>query len=737
MKNTNTGASGEMSANSPRVRPFGAGNSHTAALKVTVVLAFAVHLAYQFNAALHHGSWGQDFDTHKKWIAEATANPWQFLWHFEGFRPDPPIFHLFCAWVYRLTGGIHSLEAIAILCALLNAGALFLAYRLLGELVESAILRVACIVFLLFLPCIMIHGIVLASDALTIPLFVSVIYLLTGLARPQSARRFLCRTFGISALLVIGVGTKFTLGSLVIASSLGVLVLGRAGLLPKRRFITALALVAFVPGLATLAEFFVYMREQGVRSVGINQKGSAMNLRSILFWRSHDAHILDAPPYDEKGVLLPIIGNTPSHDFNLLSPNKYSYPALLQLGIFTDIMNIYQFDPYDGGLGRRSAENQAKMRFAVRSGALFFLAGLLMTPTLTFQTFRGSVRGQRACVILTIIALAGLLYFFNIVAGLPFVMAYWGGYWLPRLILPALITFTLTAFVAADRFAPLRRPVAQWMILFLVIFQSALHASFLWPWGNATPMQPAISLVSPLNCSVLRASPVSFAWEPVAGAEDYWVDLGRGPAKGDILAGYTGGRSQLTVDLNRYLDGQNLYLQIYAKFPDTVIAQGTGTKFAFGTFAAGAAAAAREAVAIETLVLTGMVSFPHKPAGGLEALLTVGTPGAGDFFFVEYLSGDRVRFRYDKWGVGGPLGPEVPIVSGKLYPLTIRYNDDVVTYRLGDLTVFEHRTKLYPASRSEVAVGINRLGGTLPLEPFSGRLDVAPDGLVITPKRAH
>ena len=78
--------------------------------------------------------------------------------------------------------------------------------------------------------------------------------------------------------------------------------------------------------------------------------------------------------------------------------------------------------------------------------------------------------------------LVGLGWFANIVGFLPFVgTAYLLGFWLPRLILPALLLFLLLTFFLLDRTmqGALGRSAA-WVALVAVTAQSALQVAFLW-----------------------------------------------------------------------------------------------------------------------------------------------------------------------------------------------------------------------------------------------------------------
>ena len=74
-------------------------------------------------------------------------------------------------------------------------------------------------------------------------------------------------------------------------------------------------------------------------------------------------------------------------------------------------------------------------------------------------------------------------------------------------------------------------------------------------------------LVSPAAGSTLSTTPVTFTWASVPGAQDYWIDVGTSVGHGDIHGQWTGSAVSLTVDLTGHLNGQPIYVQLYAKFP--------------------------------------------------------------------------------------------------------------------------------------------------------------------------
>jgi 4-amino-4-deoxy-L-arabinose transferase-like glycosyltransferase len=443
--------------------------------KSAVVAAFAVHFIFQANAAFHHGSRGQDFNSQQTAVVMASDHPWWFLTRVNMIMPDPPLYYVACGLVLNLTRAIHYLEVIALFSALVNMLAFLLLYQLMRYLIASAALRTSCLIFLLFLPCLMIQGVVLAADAAMFPIFILLLYFFFKLTRTNSEQRQRLYIAGILIMLAMAVFTKSTFVSQMLAAVVGFAILWQHGFLRKRLAVGAMGLT----GLLLLIGILITL--QYVRAFGLHDRFFSMSIRDIVFFHKADPHIFRAPSYDE-----PVRGPhaAPYSPYELEQQHKYSYPALLHLSTFTDILNIYQYDPTDSIFGERSASNASRMRFAVKSGLLFSLAFLILTPVALFRALYGSViqRNPRHAF-WSIVAVCALGWFLNIVVFLPDVPAYLGGFWLPRYIIPALICFIALSAWEVDRRLSSRSGAWGIVICLLVVFQSLIHLSFLWPWG--------------------------------------------------------------------------------------------------------------------------------------------------------------------------------------------------------------------------------------------------------------
>lgn len=449
--------------------------------KRTLIFSFVIYFIWQINAIFHHGSWGQDFGAHLTWVHMAQSDLIGWLTTFNGTRTNPPLYHFLAGIVFRLTGDHHSLEIFALCCVMVNAIALYLLYQVLSQLVTTQVMRLACMIFLLFIPFGMIQAVVFATDGLATPCFFILLYLFTLLAKPLSLHSFKMIVSSITILLTIALTIKFTFLSLVPAAFFSYLVLYRVGSLSRKRSLCAI-LVLLIPATWGYFEMHQYRSNVdynlGISKEWINPIDSPhMNLRSLLMVKRIDSDLLAALPYNYSED-----GKT----YSLLIPNHYSYPALLHLGMFTDILGVYQYDPKDEYFGPRTAQNQHLMAIAVKTGLLFSICAAIAVPLMILYCVFGVWhRRERFYTIGMITALFSCAFFLNIVLFFPEIPGvYAGGYWLPRLVVPALICFFMLAFAFGDRLITKRYPSVAWLFLICVIFQSMVHLSFLWPWHH-------------------------------------------------------------------------------------------------------------------------------------------------------------------------------------------------------------------------------------------------------------
>jgi hypothetical protein len=451
---------------------------------ICVIAALSVYLVYQIHATAFHGYMGQDWNTHKLWIARAARDPWNYFNNYTWEQTNPPLYHLIAGAVKRIIGLKYYLPAIALMNVAYGFAGVCFAYGVVRRLIASGWLRIAAIVFVLFLPFAMIHAQVVASDALATPLFWLLLWLIVSFRPNSSTRQFAVRIVLLSFLLSAAIFVKFTFESVVIAAAVWTMSLWWTGQLTRSRLATMLVIVCAVPSLVGYREMVRYNSQAHahtfVRPSMAALTQSEMNPRSLLSLRPADVDVLSAPQYDQRNV---------DGTYNVVTSNKHSYAAILHLAMFTDILNIYQFDPYDYYFGQRTVRNEERMRAAVRTAVV---ASALTVIAVCVLLMKSSVsvlirRNPADFTIWTVLLFCGA-WFANIVGVLPFVsQSYGAGYWLPRLTAPALIGFFVLAFVAADKSRRISKP---WriMILLAVLVQSTLHASFLWPTRSPGPL---------------------------------------------------------------------------------------------------------------------------------------------------------------------------------------------------------------------------------------------------------
>jgi hypothetical protein len=288
----------------------------------------------------------------------------------------------------------------------------------------------------------------------------------------------------LSFLLSAAIFVKFTFGSVVMAAAVWTMSLRWTSQVTRSRLAMMLTIVCVVPSLVGYREMVRYNSQAHAHTIvrpsvaALSQ--SEMNLRSLLSLRQADVDVLSAPPYDQRNV---------DGTYNLVTSNKHSYAAILHLAMFTDILNIYQFDPYDYYFGQRTVRNDQLMRVAVRTAVV--ASGLTVMAVFVLLMKSGIsvlIRRKPADFAIWTVLLFCVAWFTNIVGVLPFVLeSYGAGYWTPRLTAPALIGFFVLAFVAADKSRRISRPL-RIAILLAVLVQSTLHASFLWPTRSPSPL---------------------------------------------------------------------------------------------------------------------------------------------------------------------------------------------------------------------------------------------------------
>jgi hypothetical protein len=116
------------------------------------------------------------------------------------------------------------------------------------------------------------------------------------------------------------------------------------------------------------------------------------------------------------------------------------------------------------------------------------------------------------------------------------------------------------------------------------------------------------------------------------------------------------------------------------------------------------------------------VVFP--PAGlGSEPLLTAGNFGDGFFVYAEYLPGDRVRLKFNRWGLADTVS--APMTRGNIpHHIGIRmdFADESIQVIVDGETAFHTRTPIRLDHLNNATLGSNHIGGGLTTPQFTGRI---------------
>ncbi len=387
---------------------------------------------------------GQDFTYHRDLILSFP----------EGYtysNTNPPGLY----WLGSLIRGHatqdHYLPVLAGVFVALNAWGLWVLFGLLRGAVASRLLWAAACLFATLVPFRVIHAVALAADAFTLPLF-AWIAVLTLRLYEDPRRGF--SWVGLGTALLCALLCKYTFVGLLpaIALLLGVSIARRAG--PGGRLRWALiGVLCLVPAAAC----FLLQAERSLALKGPITSSQwlpagadpVMRWGDILLPKPGDAAVLAAPEYQRGG---------------LCGTRVFSYPALLHVASFTDPMNLYEAPLHprleyweariqNQFLRTRTRASQALQALSVQWSLPF--SALALVGSLSCAARSAGALCCRAsslapaAVVLTVLALG---YYAPIVLSLHRLSDPYGqGYWLPRLILPALVVFFSLGFVWVDQ----------------------------------------------------------------------------------------------------------------------------------------------------------------------------------------------------------------------------------------------------------------------------------------------
>lgn len=277
---------------------------------------------------------GQDFEFHVLGTEQLRANPGQWI---QMAVTNRPLVYWIGGACHNLTHGKYTYESASLLFVLLTLPALWLFYDSTRGVIASPLMRTAGLAFVAFLPLTFITAVVYAADTLALLPFALTCWSLIRCVQAKSARSAAGYMFLAGFTLSAGNLVKFTFIVVPVALLVCITVLRRWGYLSPPRWGWLVALAAAVPALLG-GRLFVQSRSELAKEPDRHafdwQGTGEMTWPSVLGLKWSDTRILNAPGYWDTEVvngqaILPLLKN-----------NSYSYPALLHLAVFTDVMDF-------------------------------------------------------------------------------------------------------------------------------------------------------------------------------------------------------------------------------------------------------------------------------------------------------------------------------------------------------------------------------------------------------------
>lgn len=399
---------------------------------------WALGLFVQLCGLRHFGYIGQDFNYHHQILLSYPAG-------YSFSLTNPPGLYWLANQIGHLVGPAREFFAVALTFAGLNAVALGGLYALIWQGVTLPPLRWAAAAFVTLVPFRVIQSVVFAADAFTIPIFILTACFCLRLF--QNPRQILS-WFGLSLTLCLGMVCKYTFIGL-----LPVLALLLAGALWRQ--VDRAALWRWgalgVLALAVPAAIFSLETRSGGRLTGhylAPDEPPVMRWSDILLLQESDLGIFSAPEYYRDEVY---------------GYRKYSYAGLVHLSALTDCQSFFQSPPpetHSAGFASAPSEfrrvraplSQFLQSWSTRWNLPFSILAVLGTlvcgALAAVSLLRRTPLISPVIMVLTLLALGFYApIFLNLHrVGDP----YTAGYWVARLIMPALLVFYLLGFVLVD-----------------------------------------------------------------------------------------------------------------------------------------------------------------------------------------------------------------------------------------------------------------------------------------------
>lgn len=442
----------------------------------SVRAVLAVFVAVGIHCIHNLAFMGQDYSVHVMCTEHLINHPDQWFSFDYTNRPVPYWIGMAWHWFTLGQAGNSTWQLASLTFLLLNAFALHLLHATARRFITSPLVRLSALAFIAFLPSGLVTSVVYAADATAQLPFVLLILFLLRAAEAGTERA--CAGYAALAGLVLGAGNlaKYTFLLLPAASLVITLLLWRWRRLNARRGLLLLGLAVVLPALVGC-----WVKLSADRATAQNEprhlldwKGvGEMTWRSVLLPKKSDARIFKAPGYFDPSPI-------PNAGLPLLYDNSYSYPALLHLAVFTDVLDYANQGATINGKPRPKTQKSFS-QVAVWLGLMFSVPAFLAVVAFAGRTVLALFWPRLAPNTGTLVwGVTALVWYLPLVIVLPYLHnAYAWGYWLPRLILPALWGFALILFATADGLLA-RHVRATYALAGLVLVQAVVHIGSIW-----------------------------------------------------------------------------------------------------------------------------------------------------------------------------------------------------------------------------------------------------------------
>jgi len=438
-------------------------------------LLLAGFAAAGFNHIHTNTVFGQDFYLHTKGTEAMLADAGR--WFPQDFTNRPLLYALGVIG-HWLTHGKAPYEMAAVIYVLMNTLALWFVHDSTRRFIASPWLRLAAVAFVGFLPSTQVAVVVYAGDTVAQLPFALTVWALLRSLESVSLRACLGYATLTGAALVLGNFARFPFVILPAAVLVAVILAWRCGRLSWQRGLLVAALTLPAPTLA-----FAYINHQAEVQLAKDPKHHSfhwegagdMTWCDLLLVKSTDGRIFNAPGYWENEMIDGAL------HYGLPYHENYSYPALIQLSTYTDVLDYANDGQLDNGQVRPEPQKTLS-KWSVRLG-LVTSAGMILAMLLfTFRTVATLVKPRFAPSTGVIIwGMMALAWYLPLVLSFPYMEnVYDWGYWLSRLVIPSLWSFGLVMFSEVDQRLATRPRWVAILVAVLILAQAAMHLRSVW-----------------------------------------------------------------------------------------------------------------------------------------------------------------------------------------------------------------------------------------------------------------